>query len=288
MGRIDAKRVKHVLGTEQLSIDLKPQRAISTVYCDYKLDVTKLHDYISKKKKEGMKDLTYFHAFLTGLGRVVYHRPKLNRFVANRHIWEHNDVIISFVAKVAFEDKSEELMMLVPFKDEDNLSTISKKIYDKVHQVRDGKSEKKGANDVVDKLAGLPNIIRVPVVGFLKWLDKIGKLPRSIQEDNLYYSSMIVSNVGTLKCGAVLHNINDFGTVSVFTTIGEIKEEEVFIDGKKEKRLMVSFGINLDERVADGYYFIKSVKMLQYLFDNPELLEQDMKEDVELPKEYFM
>ncbi len=289
MGRIDAKRVKDVLGTEQMQIDLKPQRSISTVYCDYKMDVTKLHEYIKKKKKEkGWEDLTYFHAFLTGLGRVVYHRPKLNRFVANRHIWEHNDVILSFVAKIAFEDKSEELMMQIFFKDNDNLQTVSKKIYDKVHKIRSGKSEKGGANDAVDKLAKLPNPIRIPVMGFLKWLDKIGKLPRSLQEDNLYYSSMIVSNLGTLKCDAILHNINDFGTVSVFTTMGEVKEEDVYIDGKKEKRLMCGFGINLDERVADGYYFIKSVKMLQYLFDNPELLEQDMKEEIDLPKEYFI
>ena len=288
MGRIDAKRVKDVLGTEQMQIDLKPQRSISTVYCEYKMDVTKLHDYIAKKKKSGIKDLTYFHAFLTGLGRVVYHRPKLNRFVANRHIWEHNDVVLSFVAKIAFEDKSEELMMQVPFKDNDNLETISKKIYDKVHEIREGNAEKGGANDAVDKLASLPNPIRIPVMGFLKWLDRKGKLPRSLQKDNLYYSSMIISNLGTLKCNAILHNINDFGTVSVLTTMGEVKEEELLIDGKKERRLMCPFGINLDERVADGYYFIKSIKMLQYLFDNPELLEQDMKVDVDLPKEYFI
>ena len=37
---------------------------------------------------------------------------------------------------------------------------------------------------------------------------------------------------------------------------------------------MCEFGINFDERVADGYYFAKSVKMLEYIFNNPKLLDE--------------
>ena len=37
---------------------------------------------------------------------------------------------------------------------------------------------------------------------------------------------------------------------------------------------MCEFGINFDERVADGYYFAKSVKMLQHILDNPKMLEE--------------
>jgi len=279
--RRDAIRAKDVLGMEQISIDLKPQRCISNVYINQKLDVTELDKYLKKKKKEN-PDITYFHLFMTALGKVIYNRPKINRFVADRHIWIHKDVVIAFVAKVAFEDKAEELMIQVPFKEDDNLDSISKYIYDKVHKARGNNVEKSGANGIIDTLAALPNIIRVPVVGFLKWMDKKGILPASIQEDNLYYSSMIVSNLGTLHSPSILHNINDFGTASVFVTMGEIKDEEVLINGKKEVRKMVDFGINLDERIADGFYFIKCVKLIQHIFNNPELLEGKVGEKIEL------
>ena len=63
------------------------------------MDVTKLVEYIEKKKKEG-KEYTYFHAFMTAIGATIYNRPKLNRFVTNRHVYEHNEIIISFVAKI--------------------------------------------------------------------------------------------------------------------------------------------------------------------------------------------
>ena len=34
--------------------------------------------------KKDDKEITYFHAFVTALGKVMYNRPRLNRFVANR------------------------------------------------------------------------------------------------------------------------------------------------------------------------------------------------------------
>lgn len=279
--RKDAKRVRNITGMMQISMDLKPQRSVSDVYINQKMDLTTLSKYIEKKKKEG-SDITFFHAFVTAIGKTIYNRPKLNYFVANRHIYEHNDVVISFVAKVSFEDHAEEMMILIKVDPEDTIETISKKIRDKVESIRNKKEEKTGANSAIDILAKLPNIIRVPLVGVLKWTDKVGILPSSLVEDNLYYSSIILSNLGSIKCGAIHHNITDFGACSTLATMGEIKDEEVLMpNGKKEIRKLCEFGINLDERIADGYYFAKSVKVLQYIFDNPELMETRADEKIE-------
>lgn len=272
--RKDARRVRDLTGMAQISMDIKPNRSVSDVYINQKMDVTKLVDYVEKKKKEGM-DLSYFHTFVTAIGKVMYLRPRLNYFVANRHLYEHNDVVISFVAKVTFDDKAEEMMILIPVNPEDNLETISAKIKAKVDSVRIKKGDKKGANSAIDVLGKLPNILRVPIVGLFKWCDKKGILPAFLVEDNLYYSSIILSNLGSIKCGAIFHNITDFGSCSSLATMGEIKTEEIINEkGKKELRKICEFGINLDERIADGYYFAKCVHLLQYIFDNPELLEE--------------
>lgn len=278
-----ARRVKDFSGMNQIMIDLKPQRCVSDVYINMKMDMTNLMDYLAKKKEEG-EHITLFHAIVAGVGKVFYNRPYLNRFVQDRHIFEHKYVDISFVAKVAFEDKAEEMMIIIRVDENDNLHTISQKIYDKVHRVRDtnGKVEKKGANNIIDVLGHLPNIVRVPIVGVLKFMDRKGILPDSIAEDNLYYSSIILSNLGTLKSNAIFHNITDFGNSSSLATIGEVKDEEVIIDGKKEIRKRCEFGINLDERIADGYYFVKSIQLLQYIFDHPEMLEEDAAKKIEM------
>ena len=189
---------------------------------------------------------------------------------------------ISFVAKLSFDDSSEEVMIMIPINENDNINTISKKIKEKVSLFRNKKAKKEGANDAIDVLGHLPNIIRIPIVGLFKWCDKNGFLPSSLVKDNLYYSSMIVSNLGSINCDAIYHNIANFGTCSSLTTMGEIKNEEIIYgDGKKKIRKICEFGINFDERVADGYYFAKSVKMLEYIFDNPSTLEDNISKKIE-------
>ena len=42
--------------------------------------------------------------------------------------------------------------------------------------------------------------------------------------------------------------------------------------------------MNFDERIADGYYFAKSAKVLQYLLSHPELLEEPASKTVEMPE----
>ena len=282
MGRKDAIRIKNLKGMEQLILDIKPDRCDRDVYINQKMDVTELVKYIQRKKANG-EELTYFHAFVTALGKVIYNRRKLNRFIANRHVWEHKDVVISFVAKETFSDKAEELMIMVPFNENDNIYTISELIKSKVNRVRgDKKAKKEGANDAIDIIGKFPNIIRIPLVGFLKWMDKMGWLPSSLIKDNLYYSSMIVSNLGSIKCGAIYHNITNFGTCSSLATFGEIKDEIVVVDGKEQVRKICEFGINIDERVADGFYFAKCIKMCQHVFDHPEMLEDKVGEKFDI------
>ena len=276
------KKIKNIDGIHQIMIDIKPDRCDSDVYINQKMDLTELVKYISEKKENG-KDITYFHAFLAAIGKILYNRPLLNRYIRNRHVFEHSDVVISFVAKISFDDKSEEVMMMVPILENDNIITISEKVKNKVDALRNKETKKEGANSAIDTLGKLPNVIRVPLVGVLKWCDKKGILPSSLVKDNLYYSSMIVSNLGSIKCGAIYHNITNFGHCSSLATMGEIKKEEIInSDGKKEIRDICEFGINFDERIADGYYFAKSVKLLQYIFDNPSILEEDAGKKIDM------
>ena len=271
MARINSKRVK-IGGMSQLMIDLKPRRCDADVFINTPIDVTNLVDYVNKRKKKGDK-ITYFHAFLLALAKTIYNRPKLNRYVKNRHMYEHTNVSISFVAKVEFEDDSEEVMLIIDVAPEDNINTISKKISDQITILRNKKFEKKGANGVLDTLGAMPNILRVPLVGTLKWMDEKGILPKSLQEDDIYFSSAIVTDIGSLKSDSIYHNNTNFGTASSITSIGVIQDDEKIVDGKEVIYKSAKFGINFDERVADGFYMIKAFKILEYIIENPKLLE---------------
>ena len=52
-------------------------------------------------------------------------------------------------------------------------------------------------------------------------------------------------------------------------------------DGSVEMREVIDLGVTLDERIADGYYYSKTIKLLKYLLTHPELLDQKSNEEVE-------
>ena len=58
----------------------------------------------------------------------------------------------------------------------------------------------------------------------------------------------------------------------------------VVVDGKIEKRYICQFGITLDERIADGVYFAKCVNLIEYILNNPSLLEDRVDDKVDIVK----
>ena len=46
-------------------------------------------------------------------------------------------------------------------------------------------------------------------------------------------------------------------------------------------RISVDLGLTIDERIADGYYYSRTVQLLKKLLDNPELLEKPLGDEVE-------
>ena len=114
------------------------------------------------------------------------------------------------------------------------------------------------------------------------WLDRHGWVPKSMVESDPYYSSVVLSNLGSigLKCG--YHHLTNWGTCSLFCIIGE-KKKSPFIneDGTVTMRETLELGLTIDERLADGYYYSKSVRLLEYLLTHPEELEKPMSEEVQ-------
>lgn len=275
--RRDAKIVRNVDPMHKIMLHLKPNRCDSDVYINQKMDVTELVKYIEERKIKD-KELTYFHAFVTLIGKTIYNRPLLNRFVINKTQYDRKDVSIGFVAKVDYNDESKEMMSLIKIDKDDNLDKLKDKLKKSVSKIR--KDEESSTNGIVSIVGKLPKFILSIIVSIVKFMDRHDLLPNSLIDENIYFSSVLVSNLGSIKSGAIYHNLTDFGTNSILCTIGEIKDELVLINGKQEIRKMCEFGINIDERIADGVYFVKSVKLMQDILNNPKSLEEKVSEKV--------
>ena len=116
----------------------------------------------------------------------------------------------------------------------------------------------------------------------IKFMDNHDLLPQTLTNNSVYHCSILVSNLGSINCPSIYHHLTNFGTNSVIMTIGKIHKEVLVIDGKKEIRDVCDFGITIDERIGDGYYFAKAVNLFEYILNNPELLEEHINDRVDL------
>lgn len=271
--RRDGKRVRGLDGMHVMLPYLKPHRCDSDVYINQKIDVTELVKYMEKlKKKYPDKKITYFHIFSMAIAKVVYNRPLLNRFVLNRKYYDHNDVSLGFVAKVSFDDTAKEFCSTIKIPGDADLFKVADIFNEVVSKVRGNNQNK--TDGVIDFVGKLPGILVRIIMWAFKLLDNYDLLPSSLIANDIYHSTLIISNLGSINCGSIYHNLTDFGTSSTLLTIGTIHKEPVVMeDGKIVARDIVDFGINLDERIADGVYFAKSVQLFEYILQNPKLLE---------------
>ena len=117
---------------------------------------------------------------------------------------------------------------------------------------------------------------------FACFLDRHGWVPRSLIATDPCYASVVLSNLGSIQLHAGYHHLCNWGTNSIFGVIGEKKKRPFYDeDGNMEMRDSLDLGLTVDERIADGYYFSKTIRLLRKLLENPELLELPLNEEVE-------
>lgn len=278
--RRDARWVREAASMQTIMCDLMPNRADCEVYLHDTFDATELVKYLEKKNAEHPEyKTTLFHAFVCVVARMLRERPKMNYFISGHRIYEHNDISMCFVVKRRFQDYAEEsLMTLVP-KDEDTLDTVSRRIIGDVKETRKSEHATGGIDIWLDRFARIPRIIRMFAVRIIRWLDFWGLVPKALTEGDPNYCSVLISNLGSIKGPAVYHHLNNYGTNSIVVTIGTLHKEEVLRDdGTKELRDVFDVGATLDERIGDGFYFVRSLNLVKYMFAHPELLEKPIGE----------
>ena len=277
--RRDARWVK-APGLQTVMGYLFPKRTDCEVYLNDQIDATELVKYLEKRNLEHPEiKTTIFHCAITGLARMLRERPLMNRFIQGYRLYERDEISLSFVAKRRFADGAEETLMYLIPEDTDSLDDISKRIVGDVREARKSEHATGGIDELLDKFAALPRLVLIIAIRIIRWLDFWGINPKALTDGDPNYSSILITNLGSIKCPAVYHHLNNYGTNSIMIAVGTLHKEEVLMpDGTKQIRDMIDIGATLDERIADGFYFARSLKLIKHIFAHPELLEQPLGE----------
>ena len=186
----------------------------------------------------------------------------------------------AFVVKKQFSDKGAEALAFLHGKETDTVAEVHDYIR---RQVTECRSEKVDASTAgMDMFNKMPRWMGKAIVRFLMFLDRHGWVPSDLIATDPYYSSVVISNLGSIKLKCGYHHLTNWGTCSLFCIIGEKSKRPVYHeDGTIEMREMLDLGLTIDERLADGYYYSKTIRLLKTLLENPELLETPANQEVE-------
>jgi len=260
---------------------LYPNRCDNEAFLSERIDLTAAEQYLETLNAEN-PDYKYnlFQLVVTAILKVITLRPKLNRFIANKNTYQRREISASFVVKKQFSDKGGEALAFVHSSPDDTLFTVHEKIRAQVFSCRSDKAD--ASSESMDFFNRMPRFLSKAAVSFICFLDKHGKVPQSLIATDPYYSSAVLTNLGSIGLHSGYHHLTNWGTNSVFVVVGE-KKKRPFCDdeGEISMRMSVDIGLTIDERLADGYYYSKSIRLLRTLLENPALLEKPLNEEVD-------
>ncbi len=254
-------------------------RTESAIYMDQTVEMDGAMEFISKWNEnvpEGRMKMSVMQIVLAAITRTVSQRPALNRFVSNYRHYQRNNISVSFVTKKNLSDDGAETNVTMPFRPEDTLGDVNERFTRYVGAAKSDEGNK--SDDDVDLFEKLPVFVLRAIIGLIKFLDRRNWIPKSMIQIFPFYCSIFLTNVGSLKLDAPYHHNFEIGNCGIFMSLGMIQfEKYIDKDNQIRDRKVVSVRYTFDDRIVDGIYSGRAMKLLKSYIENPEkLVEKPM------------
>jgi hypothetical protein len=270
--RPDAELVK-TSKFRELEFHIMHGRNESAIYADMQIDLTHTFEFLDEYNKNlDEKDrLTLFHILLAACTRIVTLRPKVNRFVSGRRLWQRNQITFSFVVNKDKSESGEEVNATIEFDPFDTLKTVQKTVNKHLDIARYG--ENPNEKDI-KFYGGLPRWLIRFMFWLVRWTDEHNIPIYSITKDIPLYCTAFIAHLGSIGIDAVYHHPFEMGTASVLLIIGKIHKAQVLNQETEEIEIkkVMNIKCSIDDRIASGIYTGPTLELLKNLIEHPEPL----------------
>ena len=247
------------------------------------IDIGELESFVRKMRRESdMTDLSMLHVMMAAAVRMISQHPCVNRFVAGRKIYARNHIALSIALKKEMNVESEETTIKPIFEPEATLHDVWEILHEEF-----SKNKQADASNDTDALAGIfskvPGFVLKFVVFLVRKLDSVGLMPKALHKLLPFYTSVFLVDNGSLGIDSVFHHLYNFGTASIFLSIGRKRTEtKMNPDGSVETQRKMRLRFVVDERICDGYYFATTIRDFRKILRHPQELltpPETVKED---------
>lgn len=267
MGRKYGRPMKELDNFQRFYTFLMPKRTASACYSSLEADATGILTYLEEKKKAG-ESVTVFHLVAAALIRTASQFPQLNRYIYGHQIYARNEYTLAF--PISSGEKT--LFRKLWLQPEATIETLSQDIQALVMEAR-GK-ERDDMDASVDFFVKIPAFLTSFLLKVYLWAVHKGICPKKFVEDDPLFSSTLVSNMGSFGLNAPLHHLYEWGTISVFLTVGKIQKKPIVNkNGEVLVQDRIDFGFTVDERVCGGKTLASALSFFISCIENPWSLD---------------
>lgn len=233
------------------------------------IPIEPMQKYIRAKKAEGIR-LSHMGLLIAAYVRTVAEYPQLNRFVMNGKIYARNELAVGMVVLKTGQmvDETFSKMYFLP---EDDIFTVQK-IIDEFLENNTSAEESNGTDRIIELLVGIPVLLKFGCA-VLRWMDKHNLLPKAIIDVSPFHSSMVVTNLASIRTPHLYHHIYEFGTVGEFMAMGNFREVPKTFAGETRFVTCMPIGYVMDERICTGAYCSMALQKFKGYLTHPERLE---------------
>ena len=260
---------------------IMPQRVDRLVGYEESFEISEVDRRLRQLRVDGYKGIGLLHFLIACHIRVISMLPGVNRFIAGRRVYAHNDISIVMTVKHSLSVDATETTIKVHFQPTDTIFDVYRKMNEKIEEIKTAE-EDNNTEEVAGFFAKFPRFLLRFALTIVRVMDYFGWLPDSIVEASPFHGSMIITDLGSLRIGPVYHHIYNFGTLPVFIAFGskyrkyEISKKRELVENKYIDTKMV-----IDEGIVDGHYYAQLLQAYRYMFQHPEILENPPTKVVE-------
>lgn len=261
-----------------LVLDSDWRKVASTIYkkpTDSKIlgqgeiDITDLEEYISAKRKSGIK-ITLTHVFVRILAKAIKDEiPELNTYIKRGKILQRDSIDAGVsVLKINGEMSS----VIVPNADDKNFQELTDFLNAEIVKSRKGSES--------DTMQSKNFLARIPWP-FRNWFFRLYQtitvkwgvsMPGAGLSANSF-GSFLITNIGTLGLDSGYPALLPSSNISFVFVLGSAKKKPVVVKDEVVIRKMLNISIVMDHRISDAAAGGKLYRYIKHIARRPELLD---------------
>ena len=267
--RSDGELVRGLPNTRRVMPYLMRGRNESAVFFEYDVKLPKTDAFVrSWNQANPTLQIDVFHVFVWAMRDAFERNPSVHRIVAGGRFYDRKGIWFSYAVKSKLEVGAPLVLVKRRFDLDESFGAMVEGMH--AEQSSATSSERSTLDKELGLLLRFPGFVRRLIMATIRVGDRLGLLPRHFIEKDPMYTSAFFANMASLGMPAVYHHLYEYGTATVFASVGRPVGEPGSPTTGPDRRRLMTLKFTFDERADDGLAAWFTLRRVKQVIEDPE------------------